>query len=57
MVVAWILLIGIGLQLGLTYAVYEDAKRFGIDPVSWTTATLFLGIFGVVFYLLERPHQ
>jgi len=57
MVLAWILLIGIGVQLALTYAVYEDAKRFGIDPVSWTTATLFLGIFGVIFYLLERPHQ
>jgi len=57
MVLGWILVIGVVLQLGLTYAVYEDAKRFGIDPVSWTAATLFLGIFGVLFYLLERPYK
>jgi len=57
MVAGWILLIGIGIQLALTYAVYEDTKRYGIDPVSWTTATFFLGIFGVLFYLLERPHK
>ncbi len=34
---------------------WQDARRIGRNPIPWTIATLLLGSFGPLVYLLTRP--
>ena len=48
-------LIGLAIAIGLTYFVYTDAKKRGMDnPALWAVLTFFTGLIGLIIYLLVR---
>jgi uncharacterized membrane protein YidH (DUF202 family) len=57
-IIGIILLIFVGtlvLWIGLAYWVYRDATKRNMDNAAiWGIVTFFLGIFGIVIYLLVR---
>lgn len=52
-----IIFIGIFIQVILALLTTNDAKKRGHDPIGWLIVTLFLGVLGVLFYLLTRNDQ
>lgn len=46
----------IALSLVLVWMV-RDARQRGVSPVPWVAATLLLGSFGPLFYLLARERS
>ena len=48
-------LIGLAISIGLTYFVYTDAKKRGMDNAAlWAVLTFFTGLIGLIIYLLVR---
>ena len=48
-------LIGLAIAIGLTYYVYTDAKKRGMDNAGlWAVLTFFTGLIGLIIYLLVR---
>ena len=48
-------LIGLAISIGLTYFVYTDAKKRGMDNAAlWAILTFFTGLIGLIIYLLVR---
>jgi uncharacterized membrane protein YidH (DUF202 family) len=58
LIIGIILLIFVGtlvLWVGLAYWVYRDASKRNMDNAAiWGIVTFFIGIFGIVIYLLVR---
>lgn len=49
-------LLGIAIQLGLAFWVYNDAKKRGMEnAVLLTVVTALTGLIGLLIYLLMRP--
>lgn len=47
------LLVILAVVIGLTYWVYNDAKKSNVEnPTLWAVLTFFLGIWGIIIYLL-----
>lgn len=47
--------VGFVIWLGISYWVYKDASKRNMDsPILWAAVTFFIGIFGVVIYVLVR---
>ena len=48
-------LIGLAIGLALTYYVYTDAKKRGMDNAPlWAILTFFTGLIGLILYLIFR---
>ncbi|GAP35991.1 DUF2834 domain-containing protein [Piscinibacter sakaiensis] len=52
----WQVLCDLAIALGLVLAwLWQDARQRGRSPWPWVIATLLLGSFGPLLYLLLRP--